>query len=385
MRKDSKPQSASLWVKSTVANLVRYVPSGIYFARARVGGKLIRRSLKTDRLGVAQLRLGDFLKNERGRLETHVKASKGRVLFRDALEVYQSQLNANLNLKTTAKIYRQKCITGLLKSWPGLLESDVRKISERDCREWAAKYARKYSPSVFNNTVGTFRHVLNIAVAQGARYGNPALVIKKLRIRQKNLTLPEHDQFLKLVKKVCSGGSRFSGSCADLIQFLAFGGFRKSEAANITWADCDFEKKEITVRGDPVTGTKNWSIRRVPMIPGMIELLQRLQKERADEPATQPVMRVKECQQAINSACKKLGITRFTHHDLRHLFATLCIESGVDIPTVSRWLGHKDGGALAMKVYGHLRDQHSVAMAQKVTFDKTVRQQIDETKIVKIK
>jgi len=24
--------------------------------------------------------------------------------------------------------------------------------------------------------------------------------------------------------------------------------------------------------------------------------------------------------------------------DLRHLFATRCIESGVDIPTVSRWL-----------------------------------------------
>ncbi len=34
----------------------------------------------------------------------------------------------------------------------------------------------------------------------------------------------------------------------------------------------------------------------------------------------------------------------------------------------SRWLGHKDGGALAMKVYGHLRDSHSVNMAQKLTF-----------------
>jgi len=33
-----------------------------------------------------------------------------------------------------------------------------------------------------------------------------------------------------------------------------------------------------------------------------------------------------------------------------------------------RWLGHKDGGALAMRVYGHLRDQHSAAMAQRVTF-----------------
>ncbi|MES1180609.1 MAG: tyrosine-type recombinase/integrase, partial [Verrucomicrobiota bacterium] len=64
----------------------------------------------------------------------------------------------------------------------------------------------------------------------------------------------------------------------------------------------------------------------------------------------------------------KLGISRFTHHDLRHLFATRCIESGVDIPTVSRWLGHKDGGALAMKTYGHLRDEHSTKMAQKVVF-----------------
>jgi len=35
-----------------------------------------------------------------------------------------------------------------------------------------------------------------------------------------------------------------------------------------------------------------------------------------------------------------------SHHDLRHLFSTRVIESGVDIPTLSRWLGHKDGGAL---------------------------------------
>jgi hypothetical protein len=40
----------------------------------------------------------------------------------------------------------------------------------------------------------------------------------------------------------------------------------------------------------------------------------------------------------------------------------------VDIPTVSRWLGHKDGGALAMKVYAHLRDSHSTAMAQRIRF-----------------
>lgn len=112
------------------------------------------------------------------------------------------------------------------------------------------------------------------------------------------------------------------------------------------------------------------------MIPDMMEFLQRLRNERPDESAGNPVMRVRECQQAMDRAAKVIGRAQITHHDLRHLFATLCIESGVDIPTVSRWLGHKDGGALAMKVYGHLRDQHSVAMAQRVTFGKKADEKI---------
>ena len=149
---------------------------------------------------------------------------------------------------------------------------------------------------------------------------------------------------------------------------MAYGGFRKSEAANVTWGDCDFGRGEVIVRGDPETGTKNGEIRRVPMIPDMRQLLERLEQQRNHSKPNDAVMRVKECQGALNRACRALNIPRFTHHDLRHLFATRCIESGVDIPTVSRWLGHKDGGALAMKVYGHLRDLHSVNMAQKVTF-----------------
>jgi len=100
------------------------------------------------------------------------------------------------------------------------------------------------------------------------------------------------------------------------------------------------------------------------MITDMRRLLERIRYERGEEEwANTTVMQVRECQKAIGTACQKLGLVRLTHHDLRHLFATRCIESGVDIPTVSRWLGHKDGGALAMKTYGHLRDQHSTAMA----------------------
>ena len=41
------------WQKTSYANLIRYVPSGIYYARLRVKGKLIRKSLKTDFLSAA--------------------------------------------------------------------------------------------------------------------------------------------------------------------------------------------------------------------------------------------------------------------------------------------------------------------------------------------
>ena len=131
----------------------------------------------------------------------------------------------------------------------------------------------------------------------------------------------------------------------------------------ITWLDCDFVREEIIVRGDPEEGTKNSEMRRVPMIAEMNELLARLRKERRKESPATRVMHISQCQIAMDRAAKKVGIPHLTHHDLRHLFATRCIESGVDIPTVSRWLGHKDGGVLAMKVYGHLRNQHSASMA----------------------
>ena len=218
--------------------------------------------------------------------------------------------------------------------------------------------------------MGVLRAVFKIANESGALHRNPAEGIKRAKIRSKRLTLPDGSQFELFVKEIENANGRDSRKCAELVRFLAYGGFRISEARNITWADCDFEKGEIVVRGDLETGTKNWSIRRVPMIPEMRAMLERLRAERADEAASNPVMRVRECIQAMKRAAKVVGMSQITHHDLRHLFATLCIESGVDIPTVSRWLGHKDGGALAMRVYGHLRDQHSVNMAQRVSFTK---------------
>jgi integrase len=97
--------------------------------------------------------------------------------------------------------------------------------------------------------------------------------------------LPSRAQFHSLIESVRVVNKRFSHDAADLIEFLAYGGYRKAEAKNICWSDCNFEKGEILVRGDEKTGTKNWTVRTVPMIPGMRKLLERLKAERPGEPA----------------------------------------------------------------------------------------------------
>jgi len=65
------------------------------------------------------------------------------------------------------------------------------------------------------------------------------------------------------------------------------------------------------------------------MIPDMEALLTRL-KDQLGGIASGRIMQVGRCNEALTRACKQIGISRLTHHDLRHLFATRCIESGVE-------------------------------------------------------
>jgi integrase len=361
-------EKPSKWQKTPAANLVRYEPTGKLYARVRVGGKLFQKCLKTRRMDIAQPRLSDYVGRLRESIVSRDAAAEGRMTFGQASEVYKQRTESDVELKPRSKVYRRERLAALLKSWQGLEGKDVRKVSKHDCLVWAGNFCKKASPTAFNNTVSALRAILDIAIEMGALYDNPAAHIKRVSPRQKDLRLPSSAQFQALVQSIENNGVGASEPCANLVRFLAFSGCRISEAQRVTWGDCDFERTELIVRGDAETGCKNGEIRRVPMIEDIEKLLRQERSKRAQEPLTASVNLVATCQGAITSGCKRLGIGRITHHDLRHLFATRCIEAGVDIPTVSRWLGHKDGGALAMKTYGHLRNEHSLAMARRVTF-----------------
>jgi hypothetical protein len=68
-----------VWQTTAVQNLVRYVPSGTYFARFRVGGKLVWKSLKTATFSVAKQRLRDTLRDHRSKIESFTAFTEGMV------------------------------------------------------------------------------------------------------------------------------------------------------------------------------------------------------------------------------------------------------------------------------------------------------------------
>jgi integrase len=363
-----KPRkSTKTWHNTRKPNLLRH-KSGRYYARAFAGGKEVWQSLKTSHYSVAQAKLAEFLKEHRERVSNGNGEVSAKMTFGEALKIHQQNQADDVTIKPTTRHYWNQIFVALLKTWPGLADREIRRITKTDCKEWARAFRKVASPTRYNNTVAGLRHVFEVAKEAGIMYGNPAEKLERMRVRAKQLTLPSSDQFLQLVDAVEHAGAWCSRYCADFLRGLAFTGCRKGEANQITWRDVDFDAGEIIVRGDPETATKNWELRRVPLIPDARTLFERMRAECPGEPLDAKVFQVGECQKALNRACQKVGADRITHHDLRHLFATRCIESGVDIPTVSRWLGHKDGGALAMKTYGHLRREHSIAQAQRVTF-----------------
>lgn len=355
------------WEKTRVQNLVRH-KSGGYYSRLFLNGKEVWKSLKTKHFSVAEARLAEVQKEHRQRKGREKSTSSAKMTFQQAADLHLQRLDAKVTIKKRTRAYWREILASVLKSWPQLAETEVRKITPSVCREWASKFAKSGSATRYNNSLALLRHIIAVAVESGIVASNAADGLERKAVKAKKLELPSLEQFSQFIANMRKAGGRDSLNCADFAEGLAFTGCRVSEAGKIERGDLNFTTGEILVKGDRDEATKNGEVRRVPMIPSARSLFERMLLGRLDESKSTPLFRVRECQKAMDRAAKAVGMTRITHHDLRHFFATICIESGVDIPTVSRWLGHKDGGVLAMKTYGHLRREHSIAQAQKVSF-----------------
>ncbi len=376
------------WITTNVKNLYRHT-NGRYYARISRGSKKMWKSLGTKLKSVAEKKLEKHVADVRGRQPAEIEITEGEVklTFGKVLELYRLNFQRDAELADGTKAFREAGVKLVLKTWPGIQTVNVRSISVPAVREWAlrmrsetkpyvptnAKTASRRSegasPTTFNCALDALRHTLDLAVESGRIFSNPArdASIKRATPKLRRLQLPSREQFGKIIKAIENSRCGKCDAAAEMAQFLAYTGARQNEGNHVTWADVDFGTSRITLRI-----TKNGDPRDVPMIPECRILLEKMRAERSHEGPDSCVLQVKSCNGFLRKAAKEVGAPSISHHDLRHLFATTAMEAGIDVPTISRIMGHRDGGALAMKVYGHLRDEHAQKAMQKVSFGLSV-------------
>lgn len=338
-------------------------PSGIYYANVQRKGKLIRHSLKTDDRKIAERKFKIFME-KLGRLQSGmVKAT-----FDEMLEQWRKTELAVKDLKPRGREYREQCVAGLLKTWPGLKASPVQQITRAQCEAWFAKRMKQISATHANNELDSLKMVLRFAVREGCILDSPAEDIKRLKVPKVQIIIPTRPQFAALVNRLKERGN---WEAANFVELLGYSGMRRNELASLQWGDIDFQRGTFTVTGGE-QGTKNREIRTVPLFPPMRRALEQIKAERGQVAPTDTVVKILECRELIGKACREINTAHVTHHSMRHFFTSNGIEEGIDFKVIAAWLGHKDGGVLVAKTYGHLRQQHSEAMAAKMTFDATV-------------
>lgn len=335
---------------------------GMYFALIKTGGKQIKRSLETTDLVLAKRKLRDF----KDRASTLV-LEREKTTFKEVAERWLAQIAAQM--KQSSHKRRDCAVNGLLPFFGTL---NIRRISHADIEKWKRERGGKLSERSFNIEMETLRLILDYCRDDlRLLIDHPAEKLKRKREPKRKTIIPTKSQFQTLLKEMRSSASQKKGQeAAAFVEFLAYSGCRLNEAVPATWADINWERGTFLITGGE-KGPKNSEEREVPMFPPLERLLKSLQTPDCD-PSTS-LFKIASAKKAISSACERASLPHFTHHHFRHFFCSNAIEAGVDFKTIAEWLGHKDGGVLVAKTYGHLRAEHSKAMAMKITFDASLK------------
>lgn len=343
------------WQKTDVPNLFKLADSGTYYVRVKIAKRPYRQSLETSTLRIAKHRLRDWLL-EHQLIEQEVASPSS---LASLAEEYISRLKTSPDVAPRTVDYKQEQVDTLRKMWPPFASKAIADLANLSCINCRALLAAKYSPTRTNGALTVLRELLVLAEKKGMILDAEKLLkdVKFVKAKPINLkNLPSAAQFEKISAEIHRRCGMVETEGWAMFDFLALSGCRIESAQHVYWEDVNWEKNELFFRK-----AKRGSY-TIPIFPKLQELLRSLEK-RKHKP-TSLVLKTKGCREVLRNVCASLNLPHMSHHTLRHLFATQAIEKGIDIPTLSRWLGHRDGGALVMRVYGHLRNEHSQEMAK---------------------
>ena len=236
-----------------------------------------------------------------------------------------------------------------------------------------------------------FGMVLDYAIVHGYTRQNPAKAVRTPKgLPRKTREAPEDN----VIQRIRDNVGAYFGLFAF---FLLYTGCRKGEALAITGADIDRKRKVIYVRravayksGAPYFKTPKTEAgtREVPLLADLERALPELGDEELLFPQEngQP-MSSKAYERHWRHYCKDAGFSDWrpeqrtdkngraytykahrntlTAHVLRHGYATILYEAGIDVQQAKVLLGHSDI-AVTQQIYTHIRNSRREAAADKL-------------------
>ncbi len=165
-------------------------------------------------------------------------------------------------------------------------------------------------------------------------------------------------------------------------------GLRRGELLGLKWGDIDLERGDLRVRrqvsrinGEVMEAplkTKN-AHRTLPLAEDTVSVLNEQRKKVGNSPWVFPSpnggpISPDSVLHTLHRVLKRAGLPKVRFHDLRHTFATLALQNGVDVKTVSGMLGHFSAG-FTLDTYAHITSaaQRQAAQTMGSVLSETLR------------
>ena len=211
---------------------------------------------------------------------------------------------------------------------------------------------------------------MDLAVAQKIIPANPTNACELPKVEHQEMQTIPAEQLQAFLEEARATG------VYEMYYIELATGLRRGELLGLKWQDIDWKNGIIKVRrqvarvdGQIVEAplkTKN-SYRAVSISPQAIEVLREQKRKTNDayvfpSPNGGPIS-----PDSVNNMLKRVleraGIPKVRFHDLRHTFATIALQNGVDIKTVSGMLGHFSAG-FTLDTYAHVTTSAQKEAAQ---------------------
>ena len=236
----------------------------------------------------------------------------------------------------------------------------------------ATNQPKGLSAKTVRNINQVISSAMDFAVAQRIISVNPCKAVALPKVEHKEMqTIPAEQLQAFLTEATASG-------VYEMYYIELATGLRRGELLGLKWSDIDWKNGIIKVKrqiarvdGKVIEAplkTKN-SYRTVTISPQAMEVLKQQKAKTKDEFVFPSLNGGPISPDSVNNMLKRVlaraGISKVRFHDLRHTFATVALQNGVDIKTVSGMLGHFSAG-FTLDTYAHVTTAAQKEAAQTI-------------------